>query len=33
MAVVNIVLHSAFRWPLSAVAALWMAATLVAVAS
>lgn len=33
MAVVNLLLHSAFRWPLSALAAVWIAATLVAVAS
>ena len=33
MAVVNFVLHSAFRWLLSAAAALWIAATLVAVMS
>jgi hypothetical protein len=30
MAVVNFWLHSAFRWPLSAAAALWIAATVVA---
>ena len=33
MAMVNIVLHSAFRWLLSAVAGLWMAATVVAMVS
>lgn len=33
MAVVNIVLHSAFRWLLSAFAAVWIAATLLAVVS
>lgn len=33
MAVVNFLLHSTFRWPLSAAAALWIAATLVAVVS
>ncbi|GAB4962804.1 hypothetical protein MAHJHV55_23140 [Mycobacterium avium subsp. hominissuis] len=31
MAVVNFVLHSAFRWLLSAFAVVWIAATLVAV--
>jgi hypothetical protein len=30
MAVVNFPLHSAFRWPLSAAAALWITATVVA---
>ncbi len=33
MAVVNLMLHSAFRWLLSAAAAVWIAATLVAVVS
>ncbi|WP_396928245.1 hypothetical protein [Mycolicibacterium sp.] len=33
MAVVNLLLHSAFRWLLSAVAAVWIAATVVAVLS
>ena len=33
MAVVNLLLHSAFRWWLSAIAAVWIAATLVAVLS
>jgi hypothetical protein len=33
MAVVNFVLHSAFRWLLGAAAALWIVATLVAVVS
>jgi hypothetical protein len=33
MAVVNFMLHSAFRWLLSAAAALWIAAIVVAAAS
>ncbi|GAA2777801.1 hypothetical protein [Mycolicibacterium pallens] len=33
MAVVNLLLHSEFRWLLSAVAAVWIAATVVAVLS
>jgi hypothetical protein len=33
MASVNLALHSTFRWPLSAAAALWIAAVLVAVVS
>jgi hypothetical protein len=33
MAVVNFMLHSAFRWPLSAAAALWIAASAAAAAT
>uniref|UniRef100_A0A5Q5BH90 Uncharacterized protein n=2 Tax=unclassified Mycobacterium TaxID=2642494 RepID=A0A5Q5BH90_MYCSS len=33
MTVVNFLLHSAFRWPLSAAAALWIAACAVSAAS